>query len=254
MKKALNIIGDVLLGIIIVFAIVGIIYALTQKKSTNGAAEIFGKSASVVQSDSMNPVIKKGDLVFADSKISYNDLDEMVIDGDRENNPIVFYKTVINKQNVIVVHRIYDRAYDDNGVFRGYRTWGDNTETNTKWDTVEGTDTELLLTAGTYVGLYTGKVPVVGTVIDFLSTTLGFGVCIVLPIFVYLIFQIFRLVKVVMNNKKVEMMEAAANGVQDQAVKDAIIQEYLKKQEEEKAKAEAEALGKAVAEEEKDKI
>lgn len=231
MKKALSIIGDVILGLIIILAVFGIIFALSQKKDRYGVAEVFGYSAYAVPTDSMVPTINPGDLVFGDSSVTYDDLEV----GD-----VIFFYYVEDDNVIVKVHRIYDEAYDSSNNFLGYVTKGDNEEV------VDN----VLITENNYIATWTGsRVPWIGAIVTFLTTQVGFLVCIILPIFLYLIYQIFRLVKVVMNNKKVDMMEAAASGVESEEIKEAIIQEYLRKQEELKAK-ELEATG---AEEKKNK-
>lgn len=227
LKKAFGIFGDVILVLLILLALSGIIYSFS-KSTSHGYSipKIFGKWMSVVQTESMDTgekgCIKAGDLVFGDSNTSYSDLkvgdivfflNDKVLDKDG------------NQTTIVVVHRIYEEIIDIHGTVLGYRTKGD---ANPYVDQDNGVDA---LTEANYVGTYTGKVGGFGKVINFLTSSLGFGLCIVLPIFLYLIWQVIKLVQVIMHNKKVDMMADAAAGVESEDVKQAIINEYLAKQE-----------------------
>jgi signal peptidase len=109
-----------------------------------------------------------------------------------------------------------------------FRTQGDNRETNPEPD-------EILLAAGDVIGKYHGtRIPVLGSVIDFLSTQLGFFLVILLPVLIFTIFQIYKLISVVMYNKKVDMINSVNENATDE-VKEAIIAEYLAKQKKEEA-------------------
>lgn len=261
MKKFWNIFGDVLLVLIIVLALIGIVYGFSSKSQNGGVPTLFGKSAYTVPTDSMNiskdeaknqglntkTLVHKGDLVFGDSSTSFEDLEV----GD-----VIFfwYLSDDETKSIIVVHRIVGFGYSEATGAKYWICHGDNPNIP---------DTEQLqkVYAGAYIAKLSGKISGFGYIILFLTSNvwinytktdgtinqtlknmydmklpIGFGIVIVLPIFIYLMVMIFRLVQTINNNKKVEAMEDIANNVQSDAVKDAIIQEYLKKQEEEKNK------------------
>jgi signal peptidase len=67
---------------------------------------------------------------------------------------------------------------------------------------------------------------------DFLSTQLGLFLVILLPVLLFTIYQIYKLISVVMYNKKVDMINAVNENTSDE-VKEAIIAEYLAKQKKE---------------------
>ena len=263
-KKILNIIGDVFLGLIVLMAIAGIIYGLSSRQN-NGVPKIFGKSAFAVPTSSMDiskkeaeangynkkTLIHKGDVVFGDLTVSYEDLQV----GD-----VIFFKgnLVQNDPNqYIIVHRIIDVALDEDGKIVAFITRGDNPQ-------IPEDDVQTVR-KGDYIAKLSGKMSGAGYIVLFLTSNswieytkadgtenaflkglynfklpIGFGVLIIIPIFVYLIVMIVKLVSVISNNKKVDAAQEIANGgVVSDDVKDAIIQEYMRKQEELKKAQEA---------------
>ena len=298
-KKALNIIGDILLGLIMVIALFGIFYGISSKNN-GGVPELFGKSAYAVPTNSMDltneernnlglkkkDTLHKGDLVFGDSKVSYYDIEE----GD-----IIFFKGFVGETLAIIVHRVVDIGYDqvqDSATYsasqiyfklvdgKGVKVKVSEEEFNTNKSSLylrvalitRGDNPEILnlpeseqtqiVPRSLYVAKFTGKVTGAGNTVLFLTSNswinyenadgtikpfakslydfslpIGFGLIIVLPILIYLIIVIIRLVNVVNHNKKVAQAEELATGVASDDVKDAIIAEYLRKQEEEKLKA-----------------
>jgi len=117
----------------------------------------------------------------------------------------------------------------DNGSYVTYETQGDNEEY----------PDERKVAPGDIISVYTGvRLPLLGYIITFLSGKLGFFLCIVLPVLLYTIWQVYKLVIVIMQNQKEKILEEAQAQTSDE-VKQAIINEYLAKQKElEKTKQE----------------
>ena len=263
-KKILNIVGDVILVLILLLAVAGIIYGLSTK-TNGGVPKLFGKSAYAVPTNSMDitqkeakkkgftKTIHKGDVVFGDSNVSF---------GELEVGDIIFFAgNLINTDTneYIIVHRIIDIGYDESGKRVYVITRGDNPE-------IPEDDVQTV-TPAKYVAKYTGRIRGLGNAVLFLTNNtwidytnkdgtenaflkglhdfklpIGFGVIIIIPIAIYLVIMIVRLVMVLNNNKKVDTANELAQGVVSDDVKDAIIQEYMRKQEELKRKQEEEAL------------
>ena len=263
-KKILNIVGDVFMGLLLVLAIVGIFYGISTR-SNNGVPKLFGKSAYVVPTTSMDitkaeasskglntkTLIHKGNLVFGDSNVSYDDI---------EIGDVIFFWGVLSDEATetqVIVHRVVDKKYNTDGSLLFLITRGDNPN-------IPENDTQQV-SRGNYIAKLSGKIGGLGYVVLFLTTNtwinytkadgtingflkglydfrlpIGFGVIIILPILVYLIVMIARLILVMNNNRKVDNMNDLAQGVTNDDVKEAIIQEYLRKQEELK-KAQEEA-------------
>ena len=222
MKKVIKRIGaalvDILIVVLILFSVIISVSSITAK-ANNGIPDLFGYTPFSVQTDSMKPTLDKGDYIFVEECDS-NDLQV----GD-----VITYFTMIEGKRAINTHRIVE-VRNENGVIE-YRTQGDNKETNPEPD-------KLLISPGDIIGKFNGtRIPVLGTVIDYLSTQLGFFLVILLPVLLFTIYQIYKLVAVIIHNHKVDMVNAAKESASDE-VKEAIIAEYLAKQnkEEEVAK------------------
>ena len=217
MKKGLKKIGAAIIDIfIVVLVLLSIIISISSitAKANNGVPDLFGYTPFSVQTDSMKPTLNQGDYIFVEKC----DAEALQV-GD-----IVTYFTIINGQRAVNTHRIVN-VYND-GTMIQYQTQGDNKAMSAEPDAT-------LLAPGDVIGIYTGsKIPVMGSVIDFLSTQLGFFLIILLPVLLFTIYQIYKLVKVVMYNHKVDMINAANEATSDE-VKEAIIAEYLAQQKKE---------------------
>ena len=194
MKKVIKRIGaalvDILIVVLILFSVIISVSSITAK-ANNGIPDLFGYTPFSVQTDSMKPTLDKGDYIFVEECDS-NDLQV----GD-----VITYFTMIEGKRAINTHRIVE-VRNENGVIE-YRTQGDNKETNPEPD-------KLLISPGDIIGKFNGtRIPVLGTVIDYLSTQLGFFLVILLPVLLFTIYQIYKLVAVIIHNHKVDMVNAA---------------------------------------------
>ncbi len=210
LKKTLSIIANVLVILIIVFAVIVTFLFCSAKKNEDIPAP-FGYTAFSIQTDSMEKTIKEGDFILGkkcDTKA--------LVEGD-----IITFFTV-NEDGVVFIntHRIVDILETEYG--RLFVTKGDKYEENDLRNVSEGD----------IISKYTGfRIPLLGYVLTFLSTQLGFFICIVFPILIYTIWEVYKLIVIIMHNQKVKMIEEASDATSD-AVKEAIIAEYLAKQQE----------------------
>ena len=185
-------------------------------KANNGVPDVFGYTPFSVQTNSMNPTLVKGDYIFVEECDPTN-----LQVGD-----IISYFTIIDGTRVINTHRIVE-VNAENDIIQ-YRTQGDNKETNPEVD-------KLMVSPGDVIGKYNGtRIPKLGAVIDYLSTQMGFFLIILLPVLLFTIYQIYKLINVIMYNQKVDVLNAAKDTTSDE-VKEAIIAEYLAKQNKEEA-------------------
>ena len=95
-----------------------------------------------------------------------------------------------------------------------------------------------MITDGDIVGKFVTRLPKFGKVVDFLSSSMGFLLVIVLPLLVFFIYQVYHLVTVSIDLKKALAVEAVQESGQ---AEDLLAQAAKAKEEAEKAKAEAEA-------------
>ena len=178
-KSAGSIIVTVVLVLCILLAILAG-YSAFASKAGGGVPSIFGIRPFAVQSDSMAPTFFKGDLV----------VDKAVKDPStlKEGDVITFW-TIINGQRVLNTHRIIEIT--DCETYLYFDTKGDN---NPIADSIGVHERDV-------VGIYLFKLSNVGTVLDFLQTTIGFGLCIVLPVAIFFIYEIISFFKTLMAYK-----------------------------------------------------
>lgn len=217
-KRVCAAIVDIIIVVLILFSVVISISSITAK-ANNGVPDVFGYTPFSVQTDSMKPTFVKGDYIFVE------ECDPETLEvGD-----IITYFTIIDGTRVINTHRIVE-IHKENDIIQ-YRTQGDNKETNPEVD-------KLMLSPGDVIGKYNGtKIPMMGAVIDYLSTQLGFFLVILLPVLLFTVYQIYKLIAVIMYNQKVDLLNAATETASDE-VKEAIIAEYLAQQNKEEVATE----------------
>ena len=97
MKKALKITLSVLAWILLIFALLITIMVFTSDKN-NGVPSLFGRSPLTVESGSMEPTFKKGDLIIAKEIDNINEL--------KEGDVISFWTNeIVDGEKVINTHR-----------------------------------------------------------------------------------------------------------------------------------------------------
>lgn len=238
MKRAGTIVISVILWAIILLAA---LYAFTTMatKDDQNVASILGYTPLVVETDSMKPTFESGDLIFI-KKCDTSKLKE----GD-----IITFHTIIDNQYALNTHRI-QKIDEANGV-RSYTTIGDNNN---------GIADQHVISDGDIVGKYIGHVSGLGKVMNFLSSSMGFLIVIVLPMLLFFIYQVYNLIMISIRLKKamaVENAEEIANARIQQEKADQAADEAARAKDEAQAvleeakrlKEEAEAL-KAKAEKE----
>lgn len=238
MKRAGTIVISVILWAIILLAA---LYAFTTMatKDDQNVASILGYTPLVVETHSMKPTFESGDLIFI-KKCDTSKLNE----GD-----IITFHTIIDNQYALNTHRI-QKIDEANGV-RSYTTIGDNNN---------GIADQHVISDGDIVGKYIGHVSGLGKVMNFLSSSMGFLIVIVLPMLLFFIYQVYNLIMISIRLKKamaVENAEEIANARIQQEKADQAADEAARAKDEAQAaleeakrlKEEAEAL-KAKAEKE----
>lgn len=178
-KKVGSIVISVVMWIII---LVAALYAFTTlaTKDDGSVSNLGGFTPMTVQSDSMSPTFDQGDLIV----IKTCDTSKLEV-GD-----IVTFHTIIDNQYALNTHRI--ESIDELNGMRSFTTKGDNNDV---------ADTHII-SDGDIVGQYVFKIPGMGKVMDFLSSTWGFLIVIVLPMLLFFIYQVYHLVIVGMNLKR----------------------------------------------------
>ena len=203
MKKALAIIKTTMVWLIVALAVFMMIFTVISVTTFNrNDRTLFGYKAYIVNSDSMAKTdFAAGDLIFV------KEVDPSTL---REGDIITYQSQGMENYGEIVTHKIRRLEYAPDGQ-PAFRTYGTTTDT----------DDPSLVTYSFVLGKHTGTLPKVGYFFDFLKTTPGYIVCILLPFLLLIGYQGLNCVKVFRLYKKEQMDEL-------QAEKDAIAEERKK--------------------------
>ena len=216
---------DVLVILVLIVSVLIATLSLTSKSS--GVPNLFGMAPLSVQSGSMTGTLEVGDLIFC--KVTNDPSMEY------KKDDIVTFPIEIDGVETLNTHRIVDVIEDESITY--YQTQGDNKDTNPIAD-------EELQTASTIKAVYTGtKIGGLGYVLSFLRTQLGFFLCVLLPMIIFIIYEAIRVVLNVIAYNKEKALEEAKNVIANSELteeqKKKAIEEYLasleEKQTEEKS-------------------
>ncbi|MBO7303925.1 MAG: signal peptidase I [Clostridia bacterium] len=231
-KKIAEISVNVLIWIVVVMSLFITILVFSAQGSKDGVPSIFGKSLVTIESGSMKPTYKEGDLVFM-TKLT--DAEKAKLDvGD-----IITYFAPIDinndgKTGDINTHRIVRIDHTTGTV----HTQGDNKETNPVEDSYT-------LKYMDIIGKCTekGRVGGLGAVIKFLRSSLGFFLCIVLPLILFFLYELYRFISLIVSERA---KNAPVSSETEEEIKKKAIEEYLasqRKAEEENKNGKPEADG-----------
>ena len=224
MKKVLKIIVDVLAWVILILAFLVTLMVFASERN-NGVASILGFMPMSVQSNSMSPTFEKGDLIIVKKVDDLYNLKE---------NDVITYYTIVDGYRIVNTHRIA-RVEDTDGN-KAFITRGDNNPA----------DDEVPAYPSDIVGQWTGaRLKGIGKFFDFLKTKKGFFICVVIPIAIFFIFELYKFIVTVMETKKGITEE------DEEEIKKKAVEEYLaaqKTKEAEKAGEMAAEATEAVAE------
>lgn len=182
-RKIANTIINVILVIAIILAAL-CTYTSYVSTSGNGVPSIFGLRIMSIQTESMYPTLKPGDLIF-DTGIK--DTSELEV-GD-----IITYWTVIDGERVLNTHRISE-IYDGGG-YLIFQTKGDN---NTIEDSLTVHESEVI---GQYNGM---KINGLGKLFDYLQTSTGFLIVVVIPVAIFFLFHLIQFFRVLFEYQSIK--------------------------------------------------
>ena len=224
-KKTINIVVNVLLVVAIILAAV-CTYVSFVSTSGNGVPSILGVRPFTVQTDSMYPILKPGDLII---DVAVKDYRELRV-GD-----IITYWTIIEGHRVLNTHKIA-------GIYDG----GDYLIFETMGEKVNQTDV-LTVHESEIVGVYKFRVPGVGKVLDYLQTPTGFMIVIVLPVLLFFVFHLVQFFRVLFEYQNVKMLikyeqeRGRTEDLIESQIRDANEKEAIRRAALEKERAEMEA-------------
>lgn len=192
MKKALQIIKTILVWLIVAVAVGMMIFTLISVNTFDKTdRNIFGFKFFIVTSDSMSAT----DFDAGDIAISQN-VDPKTL---REGDIITFLSQDPNSFGEVITHKIRRLTTDANGR-PGFVTYGTTTDN----------DDKTVVTHEYVVGQYVGRIPKVGLFFQFLKTTPGYIVFILIPFLLLILSQGLNFVRLFHRYKKEQMEEMKA--------------------------------------------
>lgn len=209
-KKALKILGDTLLFLLLILAAFVLFLTVSSKKDVDGAATIFGRQLRFVQSDSMAEceLTDVSDYKIKSIPVKSCVFIEVAPENDEKKaewykklqvGDVLTFKYVYVKQETIT-HRIVNIEGNGKGGFL-ITLEGDNktSESNLLTQTI---DTSLTDSPNYIIGKVTGQSYVLGLLVYALKSPVGIVCFIIVPCLIVIIFEVMRLVRVLGKDKK----------------------------------------------------
>ena len=171
MKKKLNIIKNIFVWLMVALAVCMMIFTIVAVNTFDRSdRSLFGYKAFIVLSDSMSKTdFSAGDLVLI------KDVDPSTL---KEGDIISYSSQNTSNYGKTVTHKIRKLTTDAQGD-PGFITYGTTTDT----------DDEIVVTYPYVLGKYQTHIPKVGTFFQFLKTTPGYIVCILIPFLILILMQ-----------------------------------------------------------------
>ncbi len=225
MKKTWNMIRTVLTWLLVTVAVLTMVFTVVSVNTFDrNDRSIFGYKVYIVLSDSMSAV--KDD----PSHGGYFDAGDLVLIKEVDPSTLqagdIIAYTSTNAENFgeTVTHMIRSKTTDANGD-AGFVTYG----------TTTGTDDKNVVLYDLVQGKYAGRVPAAGKFFEFLKTTPGYIICILLPFLLLIGVQGFHSIRLFQRHKAEQLAEMEEQREKDRAelaAERAAIAEERKKQEE----------------------
>lgn len=177
-KRIGGILLDILIALVIILGIITTIISLTSNE--DGIPSVFGYSPFSIQTNSMSPTLKTGDLII----VKAIDPSSLKVDD------IISYYDTIDGENVIKTHRIVSIIDDST---RLYTTRGDNNDVEDNY----------VLTEVDIIGKYQNiRIPLLGYIIDFFKSKWGFLLFIIIPLAIIFLVQLVGLIKLIVEDNE----------------------------------------------------
>ena len=189
MQKALHIIKNIFVWLVVALAVCMMIFTLVSVNTFDRAdRSLFGYKAFIVLSDSMSKTdFDAGDLVLV------KEVDPSTL---KEGDIISYQSTNTENYGEVVTHKIRELTKDAEGN-PGFITYGTTTDTND----------ENIVTYSFVLGKYQTRLPGVGKFFQFLKTTPGYIVCIFLPFLILILIQGINSIRLFRRYKKEQLAE-----------------------------------------------
>ena len=192
MKKALNIIKNILVWLMVALAVCMMVFTIVSVNTFDRSdRSLFGFKAFIVLSDSMSKTdFDAGDLVLV------KEVDPSTL---KEGDIIAYTSQNTSNYGETVTHKIRKLTTDANGE-PGFITYGTTTDT----------DDETVVTYPYVLGKYSSHIPKVGTFFQFLKSTPGYIVCILIPFLLLILLEGIRCIRLFRKYKAEQQAELQA--------------------------------------------
>ena len=169
--KARNLIRNIVVWLFVAIAVLMMVFTMISVATFDRTdRSLFGMKAFIVLSDSMSKTdFSAGDLVFV------KEVDPATL---AEGDIISYISQNTANYGETVTHKIRRVTTDAKGN-PGFVTYGTTTDT----------DDETIVTYPFVIGKYKGHIPKIGRFFQFLKTTPGYIVCILIPFLVLILFE-----------------------------------------------------------------
>ena len=189
MKRALNIIKNILVWLMVALAVCMMVFTIVSVNTFDRSdRSLFGFKAFIVLSDSMSKTdFDAGDLVLV------KEVDPSTL---KEGDIIAYTSQNTSNYGETVTHKIRKLTTDASGEL-GFITYGTTTDT----------DDETVVTYPYVLGKYKTNIPKVGRFFMFLKTTPGYIVCILIPFLLLILIQGLNCIRLFRRYKLEQMAE-----------------------------------------------
>ncbi|MEG0571340.1 MAG: signal peptidase I [Oscillospiraceae bacterium] len=204
-KKIIENIINVLVWVLLIVAVLITIIVFTSQ-SNGGVPKLFGKMPVTILTDSMAPKFVHGDMIINEEVKDFSSL---------KKDDIITFWTYIDGKKVINTHRIAEVQNSAGTV--SFVTKGDANPIND----------ETIISPADIIGKYSDtKIPYLGTVINFLQSPNGFLFCIVLPLLLFFLYELYRFIVAIVELKHAKN----APVIDEEEIKRKAIEEYISAQ------------------------
>ena len=190
--KALKIIRSIFVWLMVALAVCMMVFTIVSVSTFDRAdRNLFGYKAFIVLSDSMSKTdFNAGDLVLV------KEVDPSTL---KEGDIIAYTSQNTSNYGETVTHKIRKLTTDANGE-PGFVTYGTTTDT----------DDETIVTYPYVLGKYQGRIPKVGAFFQFLKSTPGYIVCILIPFLLLILSEGIRCIRLFRKYKAEQQAELQA--------------------------------------------
>ena len=190
--KALKIIRCIFVWLMVALAVFMMIFTIISVSTFDRAdRNLFGYKAFIVLSDSMSKTdFNAGDLVLV------KEVDPSTL---KEGDIIAYTSQNTSNYGETVTHKIRKITTDANGE-PGFVTYGTTTDT----------DDETVVTYPYVLGKYSSRIPKVGAFFQFLKSTPGYIVCVLIPFLLLILLEGIRCIRLFRKYKAEQQAELQA--------------------------------------------